>query len=60
MFRLNQDALKTKTDAQLKALFQETTREAASTPRFSAAFCEASANLRMIRSELARRYLKLG
>lgn len=55
MFRLTKDGLTAKTDAQLRDLFQTTSRDLASSARCGAAFNTASAALRMIRDELARR-----
>jgi len=55
MFRLTKDGLKAKSEAQLRDLFQQATREIASNPRLSATFSNASTALLMIRDELARR-----
>ena len=59
MFKLSRDDLHRKTDAQLADLFNRAAREIGTVPRLTLAFRQASAALRLVCDELARRGISI-
>jgi hypothetical protein len=60
MLNLTNTDLQTKSDAELRGLFAEATRQLAASPKLARQFAVAATAQRLIRDELARRGLRLG